>query len=172
MRNVKQDNHVDLEALHIRKYRPGDLGYMDYMHCKLYEKEYGLDGYAFEPYVLPSMGKFLQSEDRSGSMVWVAEENNRIVGSIAIIQSTPKEAQLRWFLIDPSARGKGLGKAFMEVAVDFCRQEGYGNVFLWTFEQLGAARHLYGRFGFEITETVSHFLWGIDLTEERWDLAL
>jgi len=167
-----KDRNDCIKALMIREYKPGDLGYIDYMHCKLYEKEYGFDVSEFEPYVLPAMGKFLETKDRSGSMVWVAEDKGVIVGSIAIIQNSEKDAQLRWFIVDPSARGTGLGNAFMMTAIDFCRKKNYDSVFLWTVKTLDAARHLYGKYGFEITEYVSRFLWGIDLVEERWELTL
>jgi len=161
-----------IKALIIREYKPGDLGYIDYMHCKLYEKEYGFDVSEFEPYVLPAMGKFLEMKDRSGSMVWVAEDNDTIVGSIAIIQNSEKDAQLRWFLIDPSARGTGLGNALINTAIDFSREKGYSSIYLWTVKTLEAARHLYKKYDFEISEYASRFLWGIDLVEERWELQL
>lgn len=172
MRQTNPHDNQAPDAFRIREYRPGDLGYMDYMHCRLYAEEYGFDGLEFEPYVLPAMGRLLEAEDRSGSMVWVAEDGDAIIGSIAIVKAGEGEAQLRWFLIDPSARSQGLGNAFMEKALDFCRKENYVRVHLWTIQRLEAARHLYEKFGFQVTETVSHFLWGIDLTEERWDLVL
>ncbi len=169
----KSNSNKDcIKALVIREYQPGDLGYIDYLHCKLYEREYGFDVSEFEPYVLPAMGKFLETKDRSGSMVWVAEDNGVIVGSIAIIQNSEDDAQLRWFLIDPSARGTGLGNAFIMTAIDFCKEKGYKSIYLWTVKNLDAARHLYKKYGFEITEYASRFLWGVDLIEERWELSL
>jgi len=163
--------HV-INNLSIRNYKPGDLGYIDFMHCKLYEDEYGLDAASFEQYVMPSMVKFLETKDKQGSMIWVAEYGNQIIGAIAIIRVNHNSAQLRWFLIDPKFRGIGLGKNLTDTAVSFCKSQNYKTVFLWTLDFLEAARYLYEKFGFKITESKSHFLWGKDLTEERWELKL
>jgi len=162
----------DINNIHIRNYKPGDLGYIDFMHCRLYESEYAFDAESFEQYVLPSMATFLDTKDKQGSMIWVAEYGNHIVGAIAIIKVDHNSAQLRWFIIDPKFRGFGLGRNLMTTAVSFCKSQNYKTVFLLTIDFLKAARYLYQNFGFELTESKSHFLWGKDLTEERWELKL
>src|SRR5690606_25167601 len=90
----------------VRTQKPGDAGYIAYRHCVLYEKEYGLCG-TFEQYVLDSFVKYF--ELRSEGEIWIVEYNGRIVGSIGIVSTDRSTAQLRWFLIEPEFRGKGLG---------------------------------------------------------------
>lgn len=160
------------DNINIREYKPGDLGYIAYMHCRIYEREYGLDSSSFELYVLPNMAKFLENPDKGGSNVWVAEINNQIVGAIAIIKVDKGSAQLRWFLVDPDFRGLGLGKKLMTAAVHFCEHIGHKKVFLWTIDFLDAARHLYSKFDFQLGRTKTHFIWGKTLTEEYWELNL
>ncbi|MHB1394524.1 MAG: GNAT family N-acetyltransferase [Clostridia bacterium] len=94
------------------------------------------------------------------------------IGMIAIVRADDSTAQLRWFLIEPHMRGIGLGYKLMKTAVDFCKDKNYKHVFLWTVSILEAARSLYKRFGFELTESKSNDSWGAHLMEERWDLKL
>jgi GNAT superfamily N-acetyltransferase len=92
---------------------------------------------------------------------------------IAIAKAEEDTAQLRWFLIEPEMRGKGLGHRLMKTAVDFCKEKGYRHVFLWTVDILEAARHLYQVYGVTLTETVENDVWTDDMIkEERWDLYI
>ncbi|MBP1763230.1 MAG: transcriptional regulator, MarR family with acetyltransferase activity [Firmicutes bacterium] len=153
----------------MRTLKPGDAGYIAYRHCILYEKEYGLGG-VFERYVLDSLTKYI--DDKPDGEVWLAEYHGQIVGSIAIISTDPNTAQLRWFLIEPEYRGAGLGRQLMKIAIDYCKQKKFNHVFLWTFQDLGAARHLYKNFGFTLTEQIASDEWKGGLVEERWDIVL
>ena len=81
-------------------------------------------------------------------------------------------AQLRYFLLEPQARGKGLGHKLMDMALDFCRQKGYGHIFLQTCSDLLAARHLYKSYGFVLTDAHANLQWGEDILEERWEMDL
>ena len=155
--------------LRIRNCQPEDIGYMACLHAAVYIKEYGLDP-IFEKTTLPGLLDFLESK-RAGN-IWVAESGNRIVGFIGIIGRDSETAQLRWFLVDPEFRGMGLGKKLMETGLAYCRDLKYQKVFLWTVKDLDAARHLYEKFDFSITETKEHFLWEKNIVEERWDLVL
>ncbi len=158
------------ESVVIRSCGPGELGWITWRHCVLYKKEYGFDD-TFEYYLLAGMVQYLRDLKGRGE-VWVADCGGTVVGSIAIVEVSPVEAQLRWFLIEPAFRGIGLGKALMETALAYCRERGYDRVFLWTVGELSAARHLYEIYDFTLVETKSHFLWGRDIVEERWDLPL
>lgn len=151
--------------------RPGDLGQILYLHGLLYSREYGY-GRRFEGYVAKSIGEYALLEDFAGSSLWLAEKGGRLVGIIAIIKRSEEVAQLRWFLIDPEFRGKGLGRFLLQQSLDFCRHYGYQRVFLWTTKDLHAACHLYEAAGFTPVEEKSHDLWGIMLTEVRYDLDL
>ena len=153
----------------IRNYRAGDAGYIAYRHCILYEKEYGLEP-IFEKYVLAGLLKYL--ENPASGEIWVAESDGRIVGFIAIIGVDEKTAQLRWFLIEPEFRGKGLGHLLVSEAMRYCRKKKYTKIFLWTFKGLDAARYLYSNEGFVQTEEVTNDTWKKGLVEERWELLL
>lgn len=150
----------------IRTLKPGEAGYIAYRHCVLYEKEYGLGG-TFERYVLDSLTKYI--DEQPEGEVWVAEHNSQIVGFIAIVRTDESAAQLRWFLIEPKYRGTGLGRQLMTIAMDYCKQKKFSQVYLWTFQDLKAARHLYKSFGFIPTEQVESNTWKRVLVEERWE---
>lgn len=153
----------------IRTQKPGDAGYIAYRHCVLYEKEYGLGG-TFEQYVLDSLLKYIGQ--RSEGEIWVAEYNGQIVGSIGVVSMDKSTAQFRWFLIEPEFRGIGLGRQLMSKAVDYCKQNKFNRLFLWTFKDLNAARHLYSSFGFIPVEQVENNTWKRGLVEERWELLI
>ena len=149
----------------IRTRRPGDAGYIAYRHAVLYEREYGLDK-VFEKYVLAGLLDFLDKPE--GGEIWLAECAGKIAGFIAIVRHSPTTAQLRWFLLEPEFRGTGLGRRLMETVMEFCRQQNYQEVFLWTFKGLDAARHLYEQYGFLLTEEKPNNTWKHELLEQRW----
>lgn len=155
------------DGIVIRTSRPGDLGYIAYRHGVLYDREYKLDP-VFETYVLESLLKYAKSS--AGGTIWIAEKNGQIAGFIAIIGIDANTAQLRWFLIEPEFRGIGLGRRLMSIAMDYCRENKYKNVFLWTFHGLDAACHLYESHGFVLTEQIRNDTWNKGAMEERWDL--
>jgi N-acetylglutamate synthase-like GNAT family acetyltransferase len=149
--------------------RPGDLGYIIYLHGILYAQEYGFDA-TFEPYVAIPLSEFALSSDQGKQRIWIAEYDQEIVGSVAIVRHSEAEAQLRWLLVHPDSRGQGIGKRLVNEAVNFCRDSGYQGVFLWTVSTLKAATRLYESFAFKKTQEKRHEVWGLMLTEERYDL--
>jgi ribosomal protein S18 acetylase RimI-like enzyme len=150
--------------------RPGDLGSIVQLHGLLYAREYGFDS-TFEGYVAGPLAQFVLSRsDRD--RLWLAEQAGRLVGCIAIVGTADREAQLRWYLVDPSVRGKGLGARLLREAVAFCKERGYESVFLWTVAALTAAAHLYRSAGFEKVEEVPGRRWGVEVVEERYVLQL
>jgi len=151
--------------------RAGDIGCITHLHGVLYAEEFGYDQ-SFKAYVAEGLGRFVQSFRPDRDRLWVAEAGGKIIGSIAIVSVSEKEAQLRWFLVHPKYRGRGLGRLLIEEAVGFCGECGYGNVFLLTTSELGVARHLYTSVGFRKTEQTTHRIWGKEVTEERYDLGL
>ncbi|MFC0273003.1 GNAT family N-acetyltransferase [Metabacillus herbersteinensis] len=154
----------------IRSFQPGDVGYVAHLHGRFYEKTYGF-GQMFEYYVMKGLTEFMINSD--GGDLWVAEVNGEIVGSIAITGSNDKVAQLRWFVLDGSYHGMGIGKKLMETALSFCREQRYQHVFLWTVSILEAARYLYQKYNFTLTEEKPNDEWiETTLIEERWDLNL
>lgn len=139
-------------------------------HAELYSAEYGFDA-TFEDYVAAAVDKFCQTYDPKKENIWVVKVNGALAGCIAIVKAAEKTAQLRWFLVDRNFRGQGLGKKLMRAAINFCKDNEYELIYLWTVDKLIPARLLYQSFGFRLTETIEHDLWGQHLVEERWDLA-
>jgi N-acetylglutamate synthase-like GNAT family acetyltransferase len=159
------------DAVSIRNdLHPGDIGAIIYLHGTLYAREYGFD-HTFEPYVAAPLAEFVKKQNER-ERIWIVEKEGRVLGSIAIVQFSESQAQLRWLILHPDLRGLGIGRQLVEEALDFCRKSGYTSVFLWTIDFLGAALKLYTAAGFELTETTTHEIWGKTLTEERYDLKL
>jgi len=151
--------------------QPGDIGYIIYLHGSLYAREYNLD-HTFEGYVASGMGEFARTFDQRKDCLWLAEDDEGIVGSIAIAGQADLSAQLRWFLVAPQARGRGLGSELLKAALDFCRAREFKSVFLLTLSDLKGAARLYQQAGFQRTEHKTHEIWGAIRTEERYDLTL
>ncbi|MCF7935434.1 MAG: GNAT family N-acetyltransferase [Synergistales bacterium] len=149
---------------------PGDLGAVVWLHGVLYAEEYGFDA-TFEPYVAEPMAHFVLNRNRC-DRIWIVATDQGVRGSVAIVDGGDGAAQLRWFLLHPKVRGRGLGKHLIGESVCFCRQEGYGRIFLWTVRELDAAIHIYRRYGFRRTDVIEHEHWGRHIVEERYDLEL
>lgn len=150
--------------------RPGDVDAIVKLHGTLYGEEYGFD-HTFEHYVAQPLTLFAESREKH-QKIWIVERDGKLRGSVAIVRVSEREAQLRWLLIHPELRGQGIGRLLVESAVNFCRECGYGTIFLWTVGFLDAAAHLYRSFGFKITEKKTSRVWGLTLTEERYELVL
>ena len=158
-------------SVHIRnELRPGDIGAIIYLHGILYAREYGFD-HTFEPYVAAPLAEFVKNRTNR-ERIWIVEKQGLVMGSIAIVQYSETQAQLRWLIVHPDVRGIGIGRQLVEDAIRFCRQSGYSSVFLWTIDFLGAALKLYIAAGFTLTEKNTHLIWGRTLTEERYELKL
>ena len=129
--------------------KPGDLGMVVHLHGVLYAREHGLDT-TFEPYVAKPLADFVLG---GSGRLWIAEEGDRMVGSIALVDADPGIGQLRWFLVVPEARGTGLGRRLLDEALAYARQRGLTHIYLWSFATLTDALRLYERAGFRTTET-------------------
>ena len=149
---------------------PGDIGYITYLHAVLYAPEQGWD-HTFDSYVALPLAQFALRRS-SQERIWIAEKEGRIVGCVAIVKFSEKEAQLRWLLLHPDLWGRGLGRRLVEEALAFSRDAGYSSVFLWTVSTLPAAAGLYRSVGFRETEKVTHELWGSVVTEVKYELEL
>lgn len=159
------------EFYSIRSHKSGDIGYITYRHGVIYAIENQLDE-TFEAYVAKYMAEFIENYDSSKDHLWVVEKENEIVGSIAIVKLDEKIAQLRWFLVEPDERNKGIGTKLMHEALNFCKTRGYQKVILGTISELKNARRMYLKNGFQLIDSKSHRIWGRDLTEENWELSL
>jgi GNAT superfamily N-acetyltransferase len=150
--------------------QPGDLGRLIAFHGKVYAQEYGLNN-AFEAYVAATLGEFVLNWTERHRL-WIAEQGQSLAGCIGIVGRSAAEAQLRWFLVDPSARGKGLGKFLLHQAVAFCRHRGCDSIFLWTVNLLEAAARQYCSVGFTKVEEKPGQPWGVAVIEEKYVLHL
>lgn len=151
--------------------RPGEIGYLTYLHGVTYAKEYGYDQ-TFEAYVADGLAEFIRSFSPDRDRIWLAEANDQVIGSVAIVGHSKAEAQLRWFFVHPRYRGIGMGRRLLNEALHFCKEHNYRTVFLWTTSELCTAQHLYTGAGFKRTQKKTHQIWGRRITEERYDLDL
>ena len=158
--------------MHICGYIPGSIGRLVELHGRYYARDWRF-GLSFEAKVARELGDLLARHDPKRDGFWIAAEDDEIVGGIAIDGSdAPDAARLRFFIVDDAYRGAGLGQELMRVALEFCRTTGHQRVFLTTFAGLDAARKLYERHGFVLTEERSDRTWGVEVTEQRFDLQL
>ena len=166
---MKQDIHLNDIAIR-SDLRPGDIGYVIYLHGELYKREYDY-GIEFETYVAAGLLEFYKNYDAKRERVWICEFENQIIGFL-LLMDREKAAQLRYFLITPEFRGIGLGKKLMDLYMGFLHDCGYTSSFLWTTHELHSAAHLYKKHGFVLTEEKNSNAFGKQLIEHRYDLIL
>jgi DNA-binding MarR family transcriptional regulator/N-acetylglutamate synthase-like GNAT family acetyltransferase len=155
----------------LRPLRPGDMGWIVHRHGVLYSEEYGWDE-RFEGLVAGIAAKFIENYDPQREHCWIAECNNEILGCVFLVRHTKTVGKLRLLLVEPSARGLGLGQRLVEECIRFGRQAGYRKIVLWTNDVLKAARHIYQKAGFRRVRKERHHSFGHDLTSETWELKL
>ena len=154
-------------------YLPGALGRVVELHGAYYGRQAGF-GLYFESKVACELSEFVRRLESERDGLWLALSNGRIEGSIVIdgSGSEPNCAHLRWFIVSDALRGHGLGNALITAALDFCRAHSYAKVYLWTFEGLHAARHLYEKHGFRLTQQRRGQQWGTEVNEQRFEALL
>jgi DNA-binding MarR family transcriptional regulator/GNAT superfamily N-acetyltransferase len=155
----------------LREPKPGDLGWVVARHGVLYAQEYGW-GDNFEGLCAQIVADFVEKFDPKRERCWIAEFDEQNVGSIFLVKETDEVARLRLLLVEPSARGLGIGKQLTDECVRFARERGYRSVTLWTHSVLTAARRIYQGAGFRLTSSEAKRSFGQDVVSEYWDLAL
>jgi DNA-binding MarR family transcriptional regulator/N-acetylglutamate synthase-like GNAT family acetyltransferase len=158
-------------AFILRPHRPGDMGWVTQRHATIYTAEYGLND-KMEAYVAEVVAKFLREFDPAWEHCWIAEQEGVQIGSVFLVKESDTVGKLRLLIVEPRARGLGVGRALVEECVRFARQVGYQEVILWTHSILTAARRIYDSVGFEIIETELHDEFGPELLGETWRLRL
>jgi DNA-binding MarR family transcriptional regulator/GNAT superfamily N-acetyltransferase len=155
----------------LRPHRTGDMGWVTQCHGILYAEEYGLDQ-RFEALVAEITAKFLREFDPAREHCWIAEQDGAPIGSVFLVHQTDVTARLRLLIVDPKARGLGVGRRLVDECIRFARQVGYREITLWTHSILTAARRIYAARGFKLIETEEHDDFGPMLTGETWLLQL
>jgi DNA-binding MarR family transcriptional regulator/GNAT superfamily N-acetyltransferase len=155
----------------LRPPQAGDLGWVVQRHGALYAQEYGFDE-RFEALVASIVAKFVDHVDARRERCWIAERDGVPVGCVFLVRGSPTTGKLRLFLVEPSARGLGIGKRLVDECIRFARTAGYRRVRLWTQSHLLAARHVYAKAGFRCIAEAPHHSWSKDLVSETWQLVL
>jgi DNA-binding MarR family transcriptional regulator/GNAT superfamily N-acetyltransferase len=157
--------------LSLRRHRPGDIGWMISLHGELYHREFGWNS-DFERLVAVIGAEFLERFDPARERAWVAELGRERVGCAMVVSASRSEAKLRLVLVDPRARGSGLGRRLVQEAIGFARRCGYRKLTLWTNDCLHAARAIYIAAGFELLREEPHHSFGKQLIGQYWALEL
>ena len=154
-------------------YVPGSIGRVVELHGIYYAKHWGF-GPFFEAKVAAEISEFIGRYDETRDGLWTASAAGRVEGSITIdgLRAGEQGAHLRWFIVGDGLRGTGIGHCLIRTALGFCRDRAYRSVYLWTFEGLDAARHLYEKEGFRLAEERRGTQWGTPVNEQRFELRL
>ncbi|MDT0158773.1 GNAT family N-acetyltransferase [Microbacterium sp. ARD32] len=147
--------------------QPGDLGWVIQTHGEVYAREYGWDT-SFETLVAQIVADFASGHDPDHEAAWIAELDGRRAGCIFCVAGEDDTAKLRILLVDPSARGHGLGARLVRTCLDFARDVGYRRMTLWTNDVLTSARRIYQATGFTLVDEEPHHSFGHDLVGQTW----
>ena len=169
--NVLAPGSADAPTCVLRQHRPGDMGWVVQRHGELYWQEHHYDE-RFEALVAEIVAQFIQNLDAQRERCWIAEKDGQKLGSVFLVSKSASVAKLRLLLVEPAARGLGIGKRLVEQCVGFAEQAGYKKIMLWTQSELAAARGIYKAAGFACVAEERHNSWSRkNLVAETWELS-
>ena len=170
--NTLARNKVDETYSYVLRQRePGDMGWVVQSNGTLYAQEYGWDE-NYEALVAQIVADFVKNIDPKKERCWIAEKDGENVGSVFLVKESDEVARLRLLIVDPKARGLGIGKRLVDECTRFARRAGYKKITLWTNSVLLAARSIYQKAGYELAKSETHHSFGHDLVGETWELTL
>ena len=157
----------------ITGYVPGIIGRVTELHAQYYSKHWNFDHF-FEAKVASEISLFMSNYNEAKDCIWSLSSKGNIEGSITIDSSSEVEgiAHLRWFIVSDHLKGSGVGNYLMKQAMSFCAQKEFKNVYLWTFQGLDLARHLYEKHGFELVKELEGNQWGPTVIEQQFDVTI
>ncbi|MFH0759947.1 MAG: GNAT family N-acetyltransferase [Bacteroidota bacterium] len=150
--------------------QPADIDTVVRYHSEYYNEKYGFN-HEFGEYVRKPLTDLVERKSTK-ERVWLIRDSGSVKGCITLVHNSDKEAQLRWYYVDETLRGKGLGSELIKRLIDFAREQDYRRVILWTVSLLKDARRMYEKHGFELQEEFTHTKWGLELTEQKFRLNL
>jgi DNA-binding MarR family transcriptional regulator/GNAT superfamily N-acetyltransferase len=166
----KRESSNQTDAV-LREPKSGDYGWAIERHGVVYQAQFGW-GLQFEGLVAELFGKFAINHDPARERCWIAELDGERVGCVFVVEREPKVAQLRCLLVEPKARGRGVGAALVDECISFARSAGYESIMLWTQKGLDSARKIYEAAGFKLVEEQPHEDFGVPLIGQNWETAL
>ncbi|MGB7099627.1 MAG: bifunctional helix-turn-helix transcriptional regulator/GNAT family N-acetyltransferase [Xanthobacteraceae bacterium] len=169
--NQAEARPTKASAVKLRAPVPGDFGWIIKRHAELYAQEYGWVA-PFEGVCAQIVADFINKHDPKRERCWIAEIDGESAGTIMLVKDSAKVARVRLLLLEPPARGIGLGTRLVDECIRFARLAGYKKITLWTHSVLTAARHIYQKAGFKLMRTEQHRSWGWPVISEHWDLEL
>lgn len=168
---LSSEDHAEDRSFILRSPHAGDFGWVIQSNGRLYADEYRWDE-TYEGLVATIVGDFIKNFDEKKERCWVAEKDGENVGAVFLVKKSTTIAQLRLLIVEPNARGLGLGKRLVDECTRFARQAGYKKIKLWTQSTLLAARSIYKKAGYKMTDSKKNHLFGHDLVSETWELTL
>ncbi len=167
----KADLPPPQQRIVLRAPRAGDFGWIVQRHAELYAQDYGWVA-PFEGVCAKIVADFVNKHDPKRERCWIAAMDGENVGCVFLVADSDTVARIRLLLVEPKARGRGLGDKLTAEAVRFARRAGYKKITLWTHSVLSAARHIYEKAGFKLMRSEKHRSWGRPVVSEYWDLEL